>query len=281
MESIKIIIMSEDRLPFDENYLRERLGGNPDEWETRIRLADGLYEKEAYAEAAEVIWSAKYIPSNDLDIALAIHILGKAQPRKAIRLLSAVLEYNRGNPSHNMAMANAMLYFGMILQAIRFYGAALEVDPTLVNPDIEYFILWSDDKNTMRGMFEKNLNKIGQISRKIRDPKEELNLNSRISMYSAPICLTDLLPTTGEEFKHEIYDQSTLLNIVPPTPISKSSVPTSVLHVKWSTVAKPGDDAPAVTSAPVAPPVAPPVPPAPSAEEPPTPGPRKLNIPGR
>lgn len=272
-----IIIVSEDRLPFDETYLRERLGGNPNEWETRIRLADGLYEKEAYAEAAEVIWSAKYIPSNDLDIALAIHILGKAQPRKAIRLLSAVLEYNRGNPSHNMAMANAMLHFGMILQAIRFYGAALEVDPTLVNPDIEYFILWSDDKSTMRGMFEKNLNKIGQVSRKIRGPKEELNLNSRMSLYSAPICLTDLVPTPGEEFKHEFYDQATPLNIAPPTPISKSSVPTSVLHVKWSTVAKPADDA----SIPVtAPPVAPPTP-APAAEEPPTPGPRKLNIPGR
>jgi tetratricopeptide (TPR) repeat protein len=271
-----IIIVSEDRLPFDETYLRERLGGNPNEWETRIRLADGLYEKEAYAEAAEVIWSAKYIPSNDLDIALAIHILGKAQPRKAIRLLSAVLEYNRGNPSHNMAMANAMLHFGMILQAIRFYGAALEVDPTLVNPDIEYFILWSDDKSTMRGMFEKNLNKIGQISRKIRGPKEELNLNSRMSMYSAPICLTDLLPTPGEEFKHEFYEQATPLNIAPPTPISKSSVPTSVLHVKWSTVAKPAEDAPIPVAAP---PVAPPFAPAP--EEPPTPGPRKLNIPGR
>jgi tetratricopeptide (TPR) repeat protein len=273
--------VSEERLPFDETYLRERLGGNPTEWETRIRLADGLYEKEAYAEAAEVIWSAKYIPSNDLDIALAIHILGKAQPRKAIRLLLAVLEYNRGNPGHNMAMANAMLHFGMILQAIRFYGAALEVDPTLVNPDIEYFILWSDDKNTMRGMFEKNINKIGQISRKIRGPNEELNLNSRMSMYSAPICLTDLVPTSGEEFKHELYEQATPLNIAPPTPVSKSSVPTSVLHVKWSTVAKSGEDAPAVTSAPVAPPVAPPFAAAPPESPAQGPGPRKLNIPGR
>lgn len=268
--------MSEERLPFDEKYLKERLSGNPEEWETRIRLANGLYEKEAYAEAAEVIWAAKSIPSNDLDIALSIHILGKAQPRKAIRLVSAIIEYNKGNPGHNLAMANAMLYFGMVLQAIRFYGAAIQEDPTLVNPDMEYFILWSDDKNTMRGMFEKNLGKLGQIHRKIRDPKEELNLNSRLSLYNAPIRLTDLSVVPGEEFKHELYEQAQVPDIVPHTPISISAVPTSVLHLKWG--APPSQQAADIPVA--APPVAPPVAPAAPAEAP-SPGPRKLNIPGR
>ena len=276
IESTLLKPVSEERLPFDEVYLKERLSGNPEEWETRIRLANGLYEKEAYAEAAEVIWSSKQIPSRDLDIALSIHILGKAQPRKAIRLLSAIIEYNKGNPAHNMAMANAMLHFGMVLQAIRFYGAAIQEDPTLVNPDIEFFMLWSDDKNTMRGMFEKNLGKLGQIHRKIRDPKEELNLNSRLSLYDAPIRLTDLSVAAGEEFKHEIYEQANVPDIVPHTPISISAVPTAVLHLKWGAPAAQQAENIPVAAPPVAPPVAPAAP-----AEPPAPGPRKLNIPGR
>lgn len=266
--------MSDDRLPFDEIYLRDKLNYNPADWDTRLRLADGLFEKEAYAEAAEIIWNGKYVPSNDLDIALAIRILAKAQPRKAIRLLTAVLELNQGRPAHNMAMANAMLHYGMVLQAIRFYGAAMEIDPTLVNPDIECLILWSDDKSTMRGLFEKKLPNLGKIPRMVRDPKEALDLSSRLSLHEMPINLPDLAIAPGEEFKQELHQPDPSQIFATPAPISVSAVPTSVLRVKWSTLpTQAPDSAIPVTPAPVAPPAA--------SAEPPVPGPRKLNIPGR
>jgi tetratricopeptide (TPR) repeat protein len=268
--------VSNERLPFDETYLREKLNYDPNDWDSRLRLADGLFEKEVYAEAAEIIWNGRIIPSEDLDLALSIRILSKAQPRKAIRLLTAVLELNQGKPAHNMAMANAMLHFGMVLQAIRFYGAALEVDPSLVNPDIESLILWSDDKSTMGGLFEKKLPKLGKLPRLVRDPKEALDLSSRISLHDIPVYLPDLPVTAGEEFKHDLHQSDFSQDkIIPPTPISVSSVPTSILRVKWSTLPTPTEDtAIPVTAPPVAPFEA-------AAPEPPTPGPRKLNIPGR
>lgn len=269
--------MSEDRLPFDEIYLREKLTHNPADWDTRLRLADGLYDKEAFAEAAELIWSAKYVPGNDLDLAFAIRILAKAQPRKAIRLLTAVLELNQGKPAYNMAMASAMLHYGMVLQATRFYGAALELDPTLVNADLEYLILCFDEKSTIQHLLGKKFPQLGQFQRTVRDPKEELSLTSRVCLHEAPICLTDLAIAAGEEFKRDLSNQKPILaEVAPQAPISKSAVPTSVLHVKWSTLpTKPGDPAIPVTPPPVAPPVAPPAP-----ASPPAPGPRRLNTPG-
>lgn len=269
--------MSNDRLPFDEVYLREKLTHNPADWDTRLLFADGLYEKEAYAEAAEVIWSGKYVPSNDLDLALSIRILAKAQPRKAIRLLTAVLELSQGKPAYNLAMAAAMLHYGMVLQATRFYGAAVEADPNSVNPDLEYFILNSDEKSTMPGLLGKKLPKVGQIHRLVRDPREALVLSTRLSISNNPICLSDLAIAAGEEFKREHAEQKpTLADLTPKAPISKSSVPTALLHVKWSTApTKPGEATIPTTPAPVAPPVAPAAP-----AETPAPGPRKLHIPG-
>lgn len=269
--------MSTDRLPFDEAFLRQKLNHNPADWDTRLRLADGLYENEAYAEAAEIIWNAKYVPAHDLDLALAIRILSKAQPRKAIRLLTAVLELNQGKPAHNMAMANAMLHFGMVLQAIRFYGAAMELDPSLVNPDIECLILWSDDKSTMRGLFDKKLPKLGNMPRMVRDPKEALDLSSRLGLHEMSICMPDLAIAAGEEFRQEFHQAEFSQPIAAPTPISVSAVPTSVLRVKWSAApSQSAEQAIPVTPPPVAPPVAPVAAPESSA-----PGPRKLNIPGR
>ncbi|MES2981994.1 MAG: hypothetical protein V4727_06745 [Verrucomicrobiota bacterium] len=265
--------MSNERLPFDETYLREKLTHNPTDWDTRLLFADGLYDKEAYAEAAEVIWNAKYIPSNDLDLALSIRILAKAQPRKAIRLLTAVLELNQAKPAHNLAMAAAMLHYGMVLQATRFYGAAVEADSNAVNPDLEYFILNFDEKSTMPGLLGKKLPKVGQIHRLVRDPREALMLSSRLSLSDHPICLPDLAIAAGEEFKREFAEQKpTLADLTPQAPISRSSVPTAVLHVKWST-APPKTEESAI---PVTPPPVAPFAPADS----PAPGPRKLNIPG-
>ena len=214
--------MSADRLPFDEKFLKEKLKNDPTAWEIRRQLAHGLYYKQAYEEAAEIIWATEQIPSVDTDLAFAIRILAKAQPRRAIRLLTAVLELNQGKAVQNMAMANALLHHGMVLQAARFYGAALEADPALVNPDLEHFILWSDDECTMWGIFEKNRPKLGQLPWMLRDPKEALKLTSRISLHTTPISVPDLPVVPAEELKHDLYQQVAKFNakITPPPAVT-------------------------------------------------------------
>lgn len=214
--------MSNERLPFDEAFLKEKLRSDPTTWETRRQLAHGLYDKQAYAEAAEIIWTTDQIPSTDLDLAFAIRILAKAQPRRAIRLLTAVLELNQGKAVQNMAMANALLHHGMVLQAARFYGAALEADPTLVNPDLEHFILWSDDESTMWGLFEKNRPKLGELPWMLRDPREALRLTSRISLHTTPISVPELPIVEGESIKHDLYQQEATFNskITPPPAVT-------------------------------------------------------------
>lgn len=214
--------MSAERLPFDESILKEKLKNDPTTWETRRELAHGLYNKQSYAEAAEIIWNADQIPSTDLDLAFAIRILAKAQPRRAIRLLTAVLELNVGKAVQNMAMANALLHHGMVLQAARFYGAALDADPTLANSDLEHFILWSDDECTMWGLFEKHRPKLGELPWMIRDPKEALRLTSRVSLHTTPIYVPDLPAVAGEKIKHELYQQEAAHNakITPPPAVT-------------------------------------------------------------
>ncbi len=214
--------MSAERLPFDESFLKEKLKSDPTTWETRRQLAHGLYDKQAYEEAAEIIWTSDQIPSTDLDLAFAIRILAKAQPRRAIRLLTAVLELNQGKAVQNMAMANALLHHGMVLQAARFYGAALEADPTLVNPDLEHFVLWSDDECTMWDLFDKNRPKLGQLPWMLRDPKEALRLTSRISLHTTPIYVPDLPKVSGENLKHDLYQQEATHNakITPPPAVT-------------------------------------------------------------
>ncbi len=128
--------VSAEPIPNVENFLREKLQSDPSDWQTRRRLAHVLYDKEAYDDAANLVWNAEQIPSTDVDLAFAARVLAKSQPRKAIRLLTAVLEQNRGKAAQNMGMANALLHHGMVLQAARFYGAALDADPTWANPDI-------------------------------------------------------------------------------------------------------------------------------------------------
>jgi tetratricopeptide (TPR) repeat protein len=199
--------MSIGQLIIDEQKLRETLRNNPADWETRKQLAHLLYDQGSFLEAADVIWEVDEIPSIDLELAFAARVLAKASPRKAIRLLTALLEHNRGKAVQNLGLANALLHHGMVLQAARFYGAALEADPSLGNPELEHFILWTDDEETIWGDFKNRQPKLGELPWMKRDPRGAMKLTSRISHHTTPVKLPTLKPAAGEDLHNDLYQQ--------------------------------------------------------------------------
>ncbi len=202
----------------DEKTLRETLKKNPADWDTRKQLAHLLYDQGSFLPAADVIWNAGEIPSIDVELAFSARILAKASPRKAIRLLTALLEHNRGKAVQNLGLANALLHHGMVLQAARFYGAALEADPSLGNPDLEHFMLWTDDEETLWGDFRNRSPKLGELPWMKRDPLEALKLTSRVSTHTTPIKLPGLEPAAGEELNNDLYLQKAEKGAEPSPP---------------------------------------------------------------
>lgn len=199
--------MSTDSPSTDEKKLREILQNDPADWEARKQLAHLLYDRGEFLEAADVIWEVDEIPSIDVELAFAARVLAKASPRKAIRLLTALLEHNRGKAVQNLGLANALLHHGMVLQAARFYGAAMEADPSLGNPDLEHFMLWTDDEETLWGDFKNRRPKLGELPWMKRDPREAMKLTSRISQHTTPVKLPTLKPAAGEELNNGLYQQ--------------------------------------------------------------------------
>ena len=214
--------MSQETQTLDEKALRGKIRSDPSDWEVRRELAHVLYDKQEFDEAADVIWEADEIPSTDIDLAYAARVLAKARPRKAIRLLTAVLEQNKGKAVQNMGMANALLHHGMVLQAVRFYGAALEADPSLANPDLEHFALWTDDELTLWGEFENRRPKLGDLPWMIRDQKEARELSTKLSQHTTPVSLPRLRAAAGEDLRHQIYQQQPVKNgkITPPPAVT-------------------------------------------------------------
>ncbi len=214
-----------------EQKMRETLIKDPSDWETRRSLAFFLYGQGSYQEAADVIWNADEIPSIDIELAFAIRILSKASPRKAIRLLVSLLEHNQGKAVQNMGLANALLHHGMVLQAARFYGAAMEADPSLVNPDLEHFILWTDDEETIWGGFEERRPDLGELPWMKRDPAEALELTSKISLHTTPIRLPKLGAVAGENLSNELYQQKAEKG-APPSPPPSVTIPMDRVNPK-------------------------------------------------
>ena len=210
--------MSSGPKTIDLNQLRETLKENPTDWQPRKQLAHHLYDQGSFLEAADVVWEADEIPSIDVELAFAARVLAKASPRKAIRLLTALLEHNRGKAVQNLGLANALLHHGMVLQAARFYGAALEADPSLANPDLEHFMLWTDDEETLWGDFKTRRPKLGELPWMKRDPMEAMKLTSRISHHTTPVKLPGLKPTAGEELINELYEQKPVKGAEPSPP---------------------------------------------------------------
>lgn len=206
----------------DEQSLREQLLVDPFDWQARRDLAHLLYDNQEFVEAAEVIWEANPIPSTDIDLAFSARVLSKAKPRWAIRLLTAVLMQNRGKAVQNLGMANALLHHGMVLQAARFYGAALESDPTLANPDLEHFVLWVDDEKTLWGDFKNRRPALGDLPWMMRDASEAKLLQAQMSGHTTPVHVPKLPAAPGEDLKHPIYQQQAAKNakITPPPAVT-------------------------------------------------------------
>lgn len=223
--------MSASPKPSDEKKFRETLANDPSDWETRKQLAHLLYDKGSFPEAADLIWEVDEIPSIDVELAFAARILAKAAPRKAIRLLTALLEHNRGKAVQNLGLANALLHHGMVLQAARFYGAALEADPTLANPDLEHFILWTDDEETLWGNFNNRRPILGELPW-MRDPKEALKLTSRIRTHTTPVKLPSLKPAAGENLANDLYQQKPEKG-ADPTPPPAVTIPLDRVDPKY------------------------------------------------
>jgi len=214
--------MSSESYAEDKQALCDKISADPTDWESRRKLAHLLYDKQAFEEAADLIWQADPIPSNDIDLAFAARILAKARPRRAIRLLTAILEQNRGKAVQNLGMANALLHHGMVLQAARFYGAALEIDPTLANPDLEHFVLWTDDEQRLWGDFNDRRPALGDLPWMVRDEREAKLLHAQMSGHTTPVQIPKLPATPAEELRHEIYQQEARLNakITPPPSVT-------------------------------------------------------------
>lgn len=244
--------MSANSTPPNENHLSETLENSLAEWESTKRLAHLLYDRGSYQEAADLIWGVEEIPNIDIELAFAARILAKAAPRKAIRLLSSLLELNRGKAVQNLGLANALLHHGMVLQAARFYGAALEADPTLGNPDLEHFILWIDDEEKLWGDFKRRRPQLGELPW-MRDPKMAMTLTNRISLHTTPIKLPSLKPAAGEELRNDLYLQEPQWGMQ-PSPPPAVTIPMDRVDPKYrrfnSEMGAPTESAPAQSAAP-------------------------------
>lgn len=256
--------MSEDPTTPDEQSRKEAQEQNLADWEFRKQMAHSLYDQGYFKEAAEVLWAIAEIPSIDIELAFAARVLAKSSPRKAIRLLTALLEHNRGKAVQNLALANALLHHGMVLQAARFYGAALEADPTLGNPDLEHFLLWTDDQETLWGDFKDRAPKLGDLPWMKRDPKEALKLTRGISLHTTPIKLPSLKEAPGEDLKNAFYQQEAAkgAQITPPPAVTIPMDRVDPKHRRYDAEVGALTDSPApkpaaapVTPAPVLPPV--------------------------
>ncbi len=201
-----------------EDLLNKLLVKYPEDWGLRKQLAVILFNEDKSYEAAELIWDAAEIPNVDLEIAFAAKILSRGSPRRAIRLLTSLLEQNQDRPVQNLGMANALLHHGMVMQAARFYGAALQVDPDLANPDLENFLIWTDDYEKIWGTFNRNKPDIGELPWMKRSEQAAEALLKEPGLHTTPMKLPQLPVRPGEQALNELYLQSEQMGAQAPPP---------------------------------------------------------------
>jgi len=188
--------------------LMKTLEQNPEIWSIRKETARLLFDQARYTEAADLIWFSPEIPAVDLEIAFAARVVSRAQPRRAIRLLNHVQEKASGSPAKLLALANALMHYGMVMQASRFYGAATAIDKSLTNGDLEHFMLWLDDSQRLWGDWEKDERQMGELPWVKRDQAKSEDFEKMMSGLTTPIVVPGLKKSTAEHLVNAYYRQS-------------------------------------------------------------------------
>ena len=205
-----------------ESLLLEILEKSPEDWTTRKKLAQLLYNEGKTSYAADIVWDAPEIPPIDLELGFAIKVLSKGAPRRAIRLITFIQENNEGKHVQNLGIANALMHYGLVLQAARFYGAAIAGDSSLASADLEHFLLWVDDTEKIWGNFADEKPDIGELPWMKRDDKEAANLKKAMMGHTTPVRIPNLQEVSSEKIVHDLYEQSNKLHskITPPPAVS-------------------------------------------------------------
>lgn len=214
-----------------ESLLRAALAKDAGDWQKRKKLAHLLYNLGKTREAAETVWDAPQIPSVDLELGFAVKILAKGAPRKAIRLLTGIQENNRGKPAQNLGLANALMHYGMVMEAARFYGAAVAQSADLASPDLEHFLLWTDDKEKIWGDFNDEKPDLGELPWMKRDAKEAEQLKKTMRGHTTPVKIPGLKEVDAEKVVHEMYVQSPQKG-AEPTPPPAVTIPMDRVNPK-------------------------------------------------
>ena len=187
--------------------LLNTLKQNPEIWSIRKEAARLLFDNGTYRKAADLVWTAPEIPAVDLDIAFATRVLSRAQPQRAIRLLQHVMERTAESPAKLLAIANALMHYGMVMQAARFYGAATAGDSSVANGDLEHFMLWVDDSQRLWGDWPEADQKMGELPWVKRDQAKEGDYEKMMSGLTTPISVPGLKESTAEHLVNEYYRQ--------------------------------------------------------------------------
>lgn len=198
--------------------LLKTLEENPEIWSIRKEAARLLFDNGSYRKAADLIWTAPEIPAVDLDIAFAARVLSRAQPRRAIRLLQHIMERAVGSPAKLLAIANALMHYGMVMQAARFYGAATACDQELGNGDLEHFLLWLDDSHRLWGDWEKDDQKMSELPWVRRDQAKEADYEKTMKGLTTPIKVPGLERSSAEQLDNEYYRQVPIRDAEPSAP---------------------------------------------------------------
>jgi len=188
--------------------LLNALKQSPEIWSLRKEVAHLLFDNARYDEAAELVWSAPEIPAIDLEIAFTARVLSRAQPKRAIRLLKYVISQTRNNPAKLLAIANALMHYGMVMQASRFYGAATALDGNFSNGELEHFMLWLDDSHRLWGDWAKEDQPMDELPWVKREDLKSADDQKMMSGLTTPIKVPGLNELTSEHMLNEYYRQS-------------------------------------------------------------------------
>lgn len=117
---------------------------SPEDWETRKRVVQVLYDSGFHREASKLVWNAPEVPPVTDEIVFTAKIVAMGQPERAVRLVSTMVESNRQDPAENLKVAKALMKQGLTHMALRFYGAATAGDTELIDDDFELAVVQAD-----------------------------------------------------------------------------------------------------------------------------------------